>query len=196
MTLPAGTAGSEIAVLIERIQGGSEATVDGAAGEAAADLYLGRRRVMRRWSPANDVFTVSNLNLSAPRRVGSILAWRTSSEVEIAGDLIATYPFAASLAPRLSAESAESGDEAVHVIGEEPKLSLSMALYSSDVSDPAPDQKIFEMMRALSPQKNFFFFGRNLSEAWIIGSSSRRSVKSVASSYAKQTVQPVNMEVL
>lgn len=195
VTLPAGTAGEEIAVLLERVQGGSSGSVDGAAAEEAADLYLERRRLLRRWTPANDVFSV-NVPLDAPRRIGTILAWKTSDEIEISGDLIATYPFSSGLSPRGTSDTTEGGDEILTPTGKEPILTVSMSFFSPEIEPPDPEEKFYKVMRALSPQRNFFFHGRNLSEAWIIGKSARRAVKYVTSGYGKRRIQPVAMVAL
>jgi len=195
--MAAGTRGSEIAVLLERIQGGAAAVIDGAAGEAATDLYLERRRVLRRWVPAADNFIISGLNLAAPKRIGTLLAWRTSDEIEISGDLVATYPFSSGLAPRVSSSTAEGGDEIVTPLGEEPILNVSVSFYVPEAAaEPSPEEKAYRVMRAMSPQKNFFFHGRNLSEAWIIGQSTRRAVRQVYGSYGKRAIQPVTMTAL
>ncbi len=75
-------------------------------------------------------------------------------------------------------------------------LDITINLRAEDEEEPDPDSKIYKILRTLSPQRDFFFFGRNLSEAWIIGKSSQRTAKHVLAEYGRERVQPVVMEVL
>ena len=193
--LPDGTAGNEIVVFIESLQNGNGATIDGTAGETAMDLHLDRRRVLRRWTPANDTFTVG-VNLTAPQRIGSVIAWLASEEIHIEDDMVVAPPFVSNLAPRVSSDTDEGGDEITQLIGDEAILTMGMRLFTYNSDSPSPDQKEYKMTRATSPQKDFFFYGRNLSESWIIGKSSRRTVRHARSGHRRKEVQVVNMTAL
>lgn len=195
ITLPDGTAGNEIVVFIERLQNGNGATIDGTAGETTTDLHMDRRRVMRRWTPANDTFTVE-VNLAAPQRIGSLIAWLASEELHIDDDLVVAPPFVVNLTPRVTSDTDEGGGEIVQVIGDEAILTMGVRLFTSNNAAPSPDQKEYKITRATSPQKDFFFYGRNLSESWIIGKSSRRSVRHTRSGFRRKEVQVVNMTAL
>lgn len=195
ITLPAGAVNQEIRLFAERLQGSDSVNIDGEDAATVKDLYLGRSRAIRTWTPANRNISV-NLNLTGDRRAGSILAWLTSDEIEISDDVIATYPFGRNLSPRTSSERKEDGDDIVYVIGKEPKLDITINLRGKDEGEePDPEARIYRLLRALSPQGAFIFRGRNLSEAWIIKKSARRSIRHVYTEFGKETVQPVLMEV-
>ena len=96
----------------------------------------------------------------------------------------------------MSSSRKEGGDDLVRVLGREPRLDITINLRAEDEEDPDPDGKIYRILRTLSPQGDFFFHGRNLSEAYIIGKSARRAVKHVYTAFGREVVQPVVMEVL
>ncbi len=194
--VPAGAVGSEIRVLCERLQNSDSVEIDGVSVRPVKDLYLERSRAVRKFTPATPTFSV-DLGLSAPKRAGTILAWLVSSQIEITDDVIVTYPFARNLSARVDSEKKDDGDDIVFVIGEEPKLDVTINLRAKDEGEePDPDDRIYRILRALSPHGDFFFYGRNLSEAYIIGKSAQRAVKHVSTTYGREVVQPVLMEVL
>lgn len=196
LTLPAAAVGSEIRVFCERLQGSAAVNIAGVDVDTVKDLYLARARAIRAFTPGSANIAV-NLNLSGETRAGTILAWLVSDEIEIADEVIVTYPLARNLSPRVSSKKKEGGDDLVSVIGPEPKLDITINLRAEDKGEePDPDARIYRMLRALSPQGDFFFHGRNLSEAYIIGKSARRAVKHVYTAFGREAVQPVVMEVL
>ena len=196
ITLPAAAVGNEIRLFCERLQDSAAVDIAGTNVNTVKDLYLDRSRAIRTFTPARTDIAV-NLNLTEDLRAGTILAWLVSDEIEITDEVIITYPFARNLSPRVSSERKEGGDDLVSVIGREPKLDITINLRAQDEGEePDPDAKIYRMLRAISPQGDFFFHGRNLSEAYIIGKSARRAVKHVYTAFGREAVQPVVMEVL
>ena len=195
ITLPAAAGGNEIRLFCERLQDSAAVDIAGTEVNTVKDLYLDRSRAIRTFTPASINIDV-NLNLVGDRRAGTILAWLVSDEIEITDEVIITYPFARNLSPRVSSERREGGNDLVRVVGREPMLDITINLRAEDEEEPDPDSKIYKILRALSPQRDFFFFGRNLSKAWIIGKSSQRTAKHVLAEYGRERVQPVVMEVL
>ena len=196
ITLPAAAPGNEIRLFCERLQNSAAVDIAGTEVDTVKDLYLDRSRAIRTFTPAGANIEV-NLNLTGDQRAGTILAWLASEEIEITDEVIITYPLARNLSPRVSSERKEGGDALVSVIGPEPKLDITINLRAEDEGEePDPDARIYRILRSLSPQGDFFFHGRNLSEAYIIGKSARRAVKHVYTAFGRENVQPVVMEVL
>ena len=194
--LPAGTR-EEIRIFCERLQTDQGyIEVAGNRVDTGRDILLERVRALATLTPASDSISV-DLRLADPERAGTILAWRTADEIEITDDVIVNYPFAHGVSPRVSAEEKEGGDSIVTVVGDEARLSLSMTLRARDEgAPPDPDDRIFRIMRAISPQGDFFFYGRNLAESYIIGKSAQRAVRHVYTEFGRESLQPVTMEVL
>lgn len=196
VTLPAGAVGKEIRMFCERLQYPGAVTIGGFSASTAKDLYLDRSRAMRTFTPSRKTAAV-NFDLTGPKRVGTILAWLVADEIDISDDVIVTWPFARQLSPRVVADRKEDGDEIVNVIGSEARLALTINLRArDDGSAPDPGDMIYRILRAMSPQGDFLFFGRNLSEAYIIGRSTRRVIRHVYGAFGRDLVQPVVMEVL
>ena len=194
--LPAGASGEDIRLFCERLQDSIVVEIAGTRVATVKDLYLERSRAIRKFAPAADTFDI-DLSLSGDMRAGTILAWLVSDEIDISGEVFITYPFARNLSPRVRSERKEGGDDLISVIGREPKLDITISLRAEDEGEePDPDAKIYRMLRSLSSQRDFFFHGRNLSEAYIIGKSARRAVKHVYTAFGREAVQPVVMEVL
>ena len=186
--------------MIERIQGGTVTGFRCRTGplpviEEVNDLYLDRKRVLHRCVPGFTNLALHYRSDSTAMQIGSVLAWRTADEIEISNEVIVTYPFAGNTSPRGLSARSEDGDDLTRPVGREPKLELTVNLRANPSHDPQPDDKIYRVLRAMSPQGKFFFFGRNLSEAYIIGESTQRSVRTLITEYGRQTVQPVLMEV-
>ena len=193
--IPADAVGNEIRLFCERLQDSAAVDMAGTSVDTVKDLYLDRSRAIRKFTPATSTIA-TNLNLTGDLRAGTIQAWLVSDEIEVSDKVIITYPLARNLSPRVSSERKEGGDDLVHVVGPEPKLDITINLRAEDEGeDPDPDAKIYRILRALSPQGEFFFYGRNLSEAYIIGKSARRAVKHVYTAFGREVVQPVVMEV-
>ena len=195
VALPSGTSGNKIRVFCERLQDSTSVSIAGSNVSTVKDLYLERSRAIRTFTPSSNSISV-DLGLSESQRAGTIVAWLTSNELEISDEVIAAYPFSGNLSPRVSSERKEDGEEIVKVVGPEPILALTLNLRAEAEDDPDPDAKLYKILRALSPQGEFFFFGRNISEAYIIGKSARRSVKHVYSEFGREVIQPILMEVL
>ena len=196
ITLPATAKGKDIRIFCERLQNSAAVDIAAVNVPTVKDLYLDRSRALRSFRPPRTDIAM-NLNLTGSKTAGTIIAWLVSDEIEISDEVIITYPFARNLSPRVSSEKKEGGDDLVRVIGREPKLDITINLRDqSEGEEPDPDSKIYEIVRAISPQRVFFFHGRNLSEAYIIGKSARRAVKHVYTAFGRDAVQPVTMEVL
>ena len=193
--IPQAATGNEIRLFCERLQDSATVNIAGTDVDTVKDLYLDRSRAIRTFTPGGTDIDV-NLNLMGDLRVGTILAWLVSDEIEISDEVFITYPLARNLSPRVSSSRKEGGDDLVRVLGREPRLDITINLRAEDEEDPDPDGKIYRILRTLSPQGDFFFHGRNLSEAYIIGKSARRAVKHVYTAFGREVVQPVVMEVL
>ena len=195
ITLPAAAVNSEIRVFCERLQDSAAVDIAGTSVDTVKDLYLERSRAIRTFTPDSANIAV-NLNLMGDQRAGTILAWLTADEIEISKEVFATYPFTGNLSPRTYSDRTEGGDDIVYVFGREPRLDITVNIRAHSTDEPTPDGKSYKLVRAMSPQGAFFFYGRNTSEAYIIGKSARRAIKHVLTNYGRESVQPVLMEVL
>lgn len=194
--LPATAVGRKIRLFCERLVDSTSVNIGGTDISAVKDLYLDRSRVMRTFTPGAAEITI-DLGLSGPREAGTIAAWLAADEIEVADDVIMVYPSARTLAPRILTSRTAAGDEITWLVGREPRLQLSVSLRAADEGrSPDPNDRVYRILRTLSPQADFFFFGRNLSEAYLIGSSARRTVRHIYTDFGREVVQPVLMDVL
>ena len=195
VTLPSTAVGSEIKVFCERLQSSTSVEIDGTDIDTKQDVYLERSRAIRTFTPADDEFTI-DLGLTGQKRAGTVIAWLASKELEISSEVFVSFPFGRGIFPRVTTDRKEDGEEIVYVIGDEPRLVVTINIRGVPPDDPDPDDKMYKILRAMSPQREFFFYGRNISEAWIIGKSSRRVLRHVYVNRKREAVQPVVMEVL
>ena len=96
--IPQAATGNEIRLFCERLQDSATVNIAGTDVDTVKDLYLDRSRAIRTFTPGGTDIDV-NLNLMGDLRVGTILAWLVSDEIEISDEVFITYPLARNLSP-------------------------------------------------------------------------------------------------
>ena len=162
------------------------------------DPYFRRQKVLAKFTPGASFDITFNLN--AEGSVGNLILFKASDILELseARDVFVKYPLGRTMLPRVASDTKEDDSEIEAVLGDEPRLTLSLNLeIKGDYADDIPeDSDVFRLLEILSPQQELLFKGKNPWEIFIAGRSSRRDIRQIFTDYNRQGLQSLPLNIL